>query len=246
MMLLVDLGNSFIKWAFAHEGDWRTGRSLHVGQSLSTVLDMAWEKGASPGRIVACSVAPADTYQTLSTWCTSHWGIAPERMVATARFAGVLNAYREPAQLGADRWAALIAARAMVAGDVAVVDCGTAVTIDFLAASGEHQGGVIIPGLSLLQSSLRSGTSAIRETDGDAESVFARSTADGVAAGTAVGLVGAIAQVLDAFGRGRNDATWPVLLTGGDAEFVASRLHRATRVVPDLVLLGLKEMATNP
>jgi len=246
MMLLVDLGNSFMKWAFSCEGDWRTGRSRHAGQSLSAVLEAAWQKGDSPGRIVACSVAPADTYQAFSVWCMSHWGIAPERMVATAHFASVVNAYREPEQLGADRWAALIAARAMVPGDVAVVDCGTAVTIDFLAASGEHQGGVIFPGLSLLRSSLQAGTGGIRDTDGDAESVFARSTADGVAAGTAVGLVGAIAQVLDTFGRERKDATWPVLLTGGDAEFAASRLNRATRVVPDLVLLGLKEMATNP
>jgi len=243
MMLLVDLGNTCIKWALSDGTMWRTDRSVHANRRLEDVLDNAWGSLAAPARIVACSVAAVDRWQSLIGWCTTHWQQTPHRVEAAAQFADVRNAYREPTKLGADRWAALIAARQLVTGEACVVDCGTAVTIDRLGKGGEHRGGVIFPGLALLRASLRFGTGGIRDSDGDASSCLARSTADGVAAGTAFGLVGAIERVLNEYEHNLTDGELSVLMTGGDAEYVAASLKRKTQYQADLVLRGLKRIA---
>ncbi len=154
------------------------------------------------------------------------------------------NHYHDPAALGADRWAALIAAHHLTAGPVCVIDCGTAVTIDALSADGDFLGGVILPGLRLLRTSLVQGTRSIRATDGDAATCLARSTADAVAAGTLFGLAGAVERVL-AEHRQALGSEMSALITGADAGLVLSKLRAEAPVaeVSDLVLRGLALIA---
>ena len=243
MMLLVDLGNTSIKWAQRDGESWHTDQRVHAGQPLKSVLDGVWRAIDLPTRIVVCSVASLEVSRSLAEWCKARWGRSPQLIESMAQFADVRNGYRDPAQLGADRWAALVAAREMVNGDVVVVDCGTAVTLDWLDARGEHRGGVIFPGLALQRASLRAGTGGIHEVDGDAESCLARSTADGVAAGTAFATIGAIERILGEFNKHLKGGNVTVLITGGNAEFIAPRLPLPKKLVPDLVLLGLKRIA---
>src|SRR5204863_2422782 len=114
----------------------------------------------------------------------------------------VRNGYRDKGTLGADRWAAMIGARSeMPASAAAVVNCGTAVTVDALSAGGEFVGGVILPGLFLQRSALATGTAALRVGEGDETSCLAMSTADAIAAGTLYGLAGAVERVCAEFER---------------------------------------------
>lgn len=242
MNLLVDLGNTRIKWAQSSPGVWRTATSLLEDQAIGTLLDREWTGLASPAKVVVASVASTDKREKLERWMEHRWAVSAHVVRAQEELLGVRNEYREPATLGADRWAALIAARHLIPGPVCVVDCGTAVTVDALSGDGRFIGGVIFPGLRLLRTSLVHATNGIREMSGSDTDCVARSTADGVAAGASFGLTGAIERVLEEY-RNRLGPDMDVLLTGADAPIVSSKLRAPAREVPDLVLKGLGVIA---
>ena len=260
MNLLVDMGNTRLKWLLIDPG-WllidpgrklvdpslsSSGALLH-GPNLMQQLDAAWGKLALPQRVVVANVAGAKAQQDLQSWVQRHWPAALMHVVtAVAAQLGVKNSYREPAQLGSDRWAALIGARRRVTGAVCVVDCGTAITLDALDAAGEFIGGVILPGIALARDALLTRAPGIAKTEGDDRQCFAHSTADGVAAGTLYGAVGAMERIVAEFGA-RLGKDMRVLLTGGDAPRLRPLLRgpwlEATEEVPDLVLQGLAHIA---
>jgi type III pantothenate kinase len=158
---------------------------------------------------------------------------------------GVTNRYHEPATLGADRWAALIAARQQSQAAQCVVDCGTAMTVDALSAAGEFLGGVILPGISMARAALLANTQGIRVAEGDEGSCLARATGDGVAAGSVFGLAGAIERIV-AEQRRALGADARVLVTGGDAPRLLPLLRGSVTHEPELVLKGLKLIAEAP
>lgn len=243
MNILVDLGNSRLKWAQQAAGLWRTDAALLNGQAnLASLLDSQWRELTAPRQVIVCSVSTPQRLLALEQWVQTRWSVKPHIVHARAEQLGVKNCYRDPQQLGADRWAALIGARGLGASATCIVDCGTAVTVDALSAPGEFLGGVIFPGLRLLRASLAQGTQGIDATDGAAADCLARSTADGVAAGTFFGLAGAVERLLEEYRRTLGD-TMQVLLTGGDAPLLVARLRVATTLVPDLVLKGLARIA---
>ncbi len=241
MNLLIDLGNSRLKWAQQAPGLWRTEAAL-LEHALPSLLDRLWRDMDVPRKIVMCSVSTSERMQALEKWVQARWSVTPQIVRAQAEQLGVKNRYRQPEQLGVDRWVALIGARGLTSSAACVVDCGTAVTVDALSADGEFLGGAVFPGLRLLRDSLVQGTAGIPATEGDATDCLARSTADGVAAGTLFGLAGAVERLIDEYRRTLGE-TMRVFLTGGDAPALAARLRAAHTPVPDLVLKGLARIA---
>jgi type III pantothenate kinase len=189
------------------------------------------------------SVASDDRTRALAEWIKQRWSMDARQVRAQREQLGVINSYGDPKTLGADRWAALLGARERSQRDCAIVGCGTAVTVDLLTGEGVFAGGVIFPGLHLLRRSLDIGTAGVRANVGDDSSCLARSTADGVAAGTLFGLVGAIERVLTEHEQTLGEEPLEILITGGDAELVMSRLARRAIHVPNLVLDGLSCVA---
>ena len=243
MNLLIDLGNSRLKWAQHAPGLWRAEAAL-LEQPMSSLLDRLWRDMDAPRKIVLCSVSTSERMQSLEKWVQARWSVVPQIVRAQTEQLGVRNRYRQPEQLGVDRWVALIGARGLTSSAACVVDCGTAVTVDALSAEGEFLGGAVFPGLRLLRDSLVQGTAGIPVTEGDASDCLARSTDDGVAAGTLFGLAGAVERLIDEYRRTLG-ATTQVFLTGGDAPALAARLRTAHTLVPDLVLKGLARIADN-
>ncbi len=238
MDLLVDLGNSRLKWARSAPGKWTTGAALHAQQDMAALLDGAWGRIEKPTRVVMASVAADATREVLTDWCRRRWSLAPVTIRAQTEQLGVKHCYAQPETFGADRWAALIAVRGMTPANACVVDCGTAVTVDALAANGEFRGGAIFPGLRLLRESLLRGTGGIRAAEGRSDSALGCSTPDAVAGGTQHGLIGAVALlVAEQIAALGGEAE--VFLTGGDAPLLRSHLKPPVREVPDLVLKGL-------
>lgn len=238
----MDLGNSRLKWAQHGPGLWRTDAALLDKEDITPLLNSAWDKIAAPQKVVVCSVSTPQRLRTLEQWIQARWSVTPKIIRAQAEQLGVRNRYREPEQLGADRWAALVGARGLTSSAACVVDCGTAVTVDALSASGEFLGGAIFPGLRLLRESLAHGTEGVRAAQGNDTDCLARSTADGVAAGTLFGLAGAVERLIHEH-RQTLGETMQVFLTGGDAPQLVSRLRTAATPVPDLVLKGLARIA---
>lgn len=242
MNLLIDLGNSRLKWAQQAPGAWRSDGVLIRASTMESIAESAWGRLAPPRRVVVCSVSTAERTRALHDWLRARWSVNVHVVQAEAERLGVRNGYRRPEQLGADRWAALIGARGFTERALCVVDAGTAVTVDALTARGEHLGGAIFPGLGLLRTAVTLGTAGIARDIGDASDGFGRSTEAGVAGGTLHGLAGAVDRLVEEQ-RDILGADLTVYLTGGDAELLRPHLRVAVTPVPDLVLQGLARIA---
>ena len=245
MNLVLDFGNSRCKWALADVGQEAAGLAqrgaLAYGEDFAQALDDSFNTLPRPEHVVAVSVAASGHLQTLAQWVQSRWGLEVQAIITCAAQLGVTNSYKNPTSLGADRWAALVAARARLPGAACVVDCGTALTIDALDQNGVYRGGVILPGLALMRAALLR-TQGVRDVVGDAGSTLALSTADGVAAGILFGLAGAIDRILDEQAA-LLGATTQVLITGGDAQPLLTLLRHGVQHAPDLVLEGVARIA---
>jgi type III pantothenate kinase len=158
-------------------------------------------------------------------------------ILSEAEQLGVSNGYREPRQLGSDRWAALIAAHALKPGHKLVVNAGTAVTVDALTADGHFLGGLIVPGPALMRRSLSHGTAGLRLTEGDFRD-FPESTPEAITSGAVQACAGAIERMAGLM-QARGVAPARVLLSGGAAHELMPRLSLPCAVHETLVLDGL-------
>jgi type III pantothenate kinase len=229
--LLIDAGNSRLKWAVVEDGQWRT-------QGSSDYADWAGLKAqltAGTDCFIASVASTAHEHQLAALLDAANIGAA--WLTAEAGCAEVKNSYLDPLQLGVDRWMGLIAARQRTRGSVLVVSVGTAMTVDALSAAGVFLGGVIVPGVPLMRRALQQGTARVAEVAGHWQA-FPRSTADAVESGIVAALCGAIqlqyARLAEADG-----AVPRCLLTGGDAGMLLSHLAMPAEHVPALVLEGI-------
>lgn len=152
MKLLVDIGNSRVKWAFGVED--RFVASGELPRGIDPELGVMLEAGLSPQEIRIANVAGAEAGARIAGILEGRFRIKPVFAQSAASGAGVRTGYSDPGQLGIDRWLALCAAFSRYQAAVCVVDAGTATTLDLVSASGEHQGGMILPGLELMQTVL--------------------------------------------------------------------------------------------
>ncbi len=230
-MLLLDAGNSRIKWAFVRDGAWLQRGTVPIYDEAALRQSLA--SLAPPGSILASNVAGEDAARIMRAACAP-WGQEVEFITALARQCGVRNAYSEPGQLGSDRWAALIAAWQQLHAACLVVNCGTATTVDALSDEGEFLGGLIIPGLDMMQNSLVAGTAQLKRMAGNWQP-FPRNTADAMTSGAIQATVGAILQQYALLGK----AEAPCLLGGGAAGQIRPHLGLPLQNGDDLVLQGL-------
>ncbi|HET9469698.1 MAG TPA: type III pantothenate kinase, partial [Usitatibacter sp.] len=236
--LAIDAGNTRIKWG-VHDGiAWTLLGSLASGESRR--LADAWAGLAPVARAVACSVARDDVFHDVALACEAR-GTPLLRVESRPAQLGVVNGYRDPRQLGADRWAALVAAHAAGEGHKLVANAGTALTIDALAADGRFVGGLIVPGPSLMRRALSGGTARLPLGDGAFEE-FPTSTAAAIASGALQACVGALQRMRHAMTeRGMPPAH--VLLSGGAAAEIAPLLPMPFTMHENLVLDGLARIA---
>jgi type III pantothenate kinase len=249
MMLLVDIGNTRIKWA-THDGSGLGPQRAepHAGWSLSDVHQHITASAGIPQRVFISNVSGPRMAALLSHASTQAWGMQPVFVHATAQAAGVRNAYVEPAKLGVDRWLALIAAHGLVRGAVCVVSVGTAMTIDAVDAHGQHLGGLITPGPQLMVQSLLGGTSDIAARAGTlhaTDAVLATDTATAIHNGARHALAALIVRASEWVGMQANQ-TPAVVLTGGACGLVEDLLPWKCHPVSDLVLRGLAIVGTCP
>jgi len=199
-------------------------------------LAAAWARLPRPNRIIVANVAGAGARAVIEA-ALAGMAAAPHWLTPRANQCGVSNGYLDPAQLGADRWAALIAARHMHGGPALVINAGTATTIDVLSGEGVFRGGVILPGLDLMKRSLAAGTADLPLTSGSFTEE-PRNTADAIESGALQAHAGAIERMY-----ARLPAGGVCFLSGGAALKIAGRLAVPVRVIENLVLEGLVRIA---
>lgn len=230
MKLLIDAGNTRIKLALAEGDDWRPVANLPVRQAGE--LTQRFASLINVQQVWVSNVAGEEVARQIRGACVAR-GWLPQFITALATQCGVCNGYEQPAQLGSDRWAALIAAWHQVGGACLVVNCGTATTIDALSAQGEFLGGLIVPGVDLMQRSLIAATAQLQECGGE-YAKFPCNTADALFSGAVHANCGAIARQHALL----NHADAPVVLSGGSAGQLL-QLNLPVRMVDNLVLQGL-------
>jgi type III pantothenate kinase len=248
-VLLVDIGNTRIKWAL-----WRDGRlsrmraAFHAGWKQRD-YERALFRG-HPLTMIVASVAGARVNRLVSRAAQRICGVRPRFIATSRRAAGVTTRYVETWRLGVDRFTGVIGARALLGSRGAcVVNAGTAVTIDLLDAHGVHRGGAILPGPRMMVSSLLEGTAGIgRRARGNATrrtvrgrgraGLFARSTRDAIEEGARYAVAStvdrSVVEAHDLLGRSPR-----VLLTGGGADELEPLIRARHIRVPDLVLRGI-------
>lgn len=249
MILLIDIGNTRIKWAQLKDGGvGPQSAAAYAGWQRDDVIHSILQPNARPDRVLIANVGGMQIGNSVRDAIASEWGVQAEFMQSTAYAGGVRNAYADPAKLGVDRWLAVIGAHAMEQRAACVVSAGTAMTIDAVDAQGRHLGGVIVPGPALMVSSLLRNTSEIahRAEQGSVSGeLFANNTLGAVQQG----VVHALAALIERSVRTTQERTGAVpilLLTGGASLQLESSVGIPFRTVPDLVLRGLAVLASQP
>jgi type III pantothenate kinase len=247
MILLVEAGNSAIKWAWGNVVDAdHVSRAWYREHPDHAALFMrAWSGLEVPDRVVVANVGGDALQSALDDWVMRHWQLEVEYIAAQANAFGVVNAYPEPHRLGADRWAALVAARHRCQGSVCIVDAGTAITIDVLSQEGCHLGGLIIPGIRMMQQALAGFTHIDADVSNDLlhpEALLAKDTESAIAAGsfnTAIAVIDRTVQAITAELTGAMHC----ILSGGDADKIAGHLQAQYELDATLVLTGIAIIA---
>lgn len=234
-MLLVDAGNSRVK-----SGLW-TDDSLSLLGTIETHANDApadWGSIPRPSRVFVSNVAGAAVAAKLRNWVQAAWSIEPTFAAVRREAAGVVTRYEDVSQLGVDRWLAALGGYDLARGAVAVVDAGTAITLDIVNADGVHLGGSIAPGLSLMVESLTHNTARLRlETIERTDSV-ATNTAAAISTGCIDAVAGGIERMRDKVDELLGgEPRW--IITGGEATMIMELCAVRFQHAPDLVLRGL-------
>lgn len=244
--LLVDIGNTRVKWALLRGARFVPGKPIAHGGEADAIATLM-KRVKDIDRVLAVSVAGRRLDQALSREASARFGLSVQFVKSSRRAGGITNGYKDVWRLGADRWVGAIGAHALARGrDVLFAMAGTALTIDLVSATGKHRGGAIIPGPATMVASLLSGTHGIRRrAQGLAASsrrLFAGDTASALAAGSRFAAAAFIDRAVDEAARSQG-AKPLLLLSGGAAADLRRHLRHRARDVPDLVLHGLAELA---
>ncbi len=238
---LFDLGNSRLKAARLGD-DGRMGEVIALGHDESAFADALHGLLAAGGRggsaCLASVASPVLTARVVEILAAHFRTVSLVR--TQRRFAGVRVAYAEPGRLGVDRFLAMIGAHARQPGRQLIVGVGTALTIDLLAAGGEHGGGLIAPSPRLMRQALHHAAAQLPAEGGEVGD-FAADTADALASGCDGAAVGLIERSLRQ--AALDGAGEPALvLHGGGADALLAQLPQAVHA-PSLVLEGLARWA---
>ncbi|HEY1610404.1 MAG TPA: type III pantothenate kinase [Paraburkholderia sp.] len=259
--LLIDAGNSRLKWALALADGTLAQRGALAHAGIDTDIDAdanarnapAWSGVPAPAAAWISNVAGERVAARIDALLDAHWPALPRTTIrACARQGGITNGYDAPETLGSDRWAGMIGARAAFPDEpLLIATFGTATTLEAVRADGRFVGGLIAPGWSLMMRSLGEHTAqlpvldppAVREAGAHAvRPSFATDTHRSIAAGCALAQAALVERTWTEL---REAWQTPVRLvvSGGAADEVIAALAPPFTRHDSLVLSGLALIA---
>jgi len=238
MILLLDLGNTRLKFTLMDGGEFTHRGAFGWDADIAHELAMLWASWPTPERIVGASVVDSARETAVAVAADKAFGRTPAWVRTPAEACGVTNAYAEPQRLGVDRFLAMVDALAAGRAPCVLASVGTALTLDALDGDGRHLGGWIAPGPLLMQQSVLGATVQVRPGHAGTVRDLADNTADGLASGCWQACAALVDRFVDRSTKllGGNST---VTLGGGDADVLAPLLEREVVLVPDAVLRGL-------
>ena len=247
MILVIDVGNTRLKWA------WLTSTGLSDQQAVvhrdaepGIWTYALFESGQRPIRVLVSNVAGPKMAKTLTRLTKKVFHVDIEFITAGREFHGLTSGYLDPSLLGADRWLALIGAWTKVRAALCVVDAGTAVKVDSVDANGQHLGGLIVPGIHMMREALMNKTSdianAVAHSTPSMAGVLANNTIGAVSRGAVFALAGMADRAAEVVEQSTG-AKPKLFITGGDAGMITGTMRSRGEILPDLVLQGLAVIA---
>jgi type III pantothenate kinase len=245
--LAIDIGNTRLKWALydaARPGAAVLAQGAVFLETIDALAETDWRPLAPPTAMLGCVVAGESVRRRVEEQMEL-WDTEPHWVVPSAREAGLINGYDHPNRLGADRWVALIGARArlLAAGPprpALVVMIGTAATVDAIDSDGRFLGGLILPGFGLMLKALEMGTAGLKFPTGDVVD-FPTNTSDALMSGGANAIAGAVERqhrkLLE-----RTGMAPALFMTGGAAVKLAPITDLAFETVDSLIFDGLLQI----
>lgn len=240
LYLFFDVGNTRLKWAavestqnpsdqqkklWAYSGS-VSSKTLQSAEHRSELADYIVKTLPKPAGIGFCCVAGQDAITNLKSLLPQWNDLAWQQLNGDSPCAGIRSLYQDPSKLGADRWAALIGARALSNKNTLIVNAGTATTIDLLGSNGVHYGGWIMPGLGLMQESLQSKTAQLPlATREDYQPEFGTTTTQAIIGGCDAAQIGAI-QLALMQAKEMNIPIEKIWLDGGNAKILAKAISQ--------------------
>lgn len=238
MRLLLDLGNTRLKWALREGAHWHARGAVGWNEDVVLALHDAWRGLPMPQEVFGASVVDGEREVQVAAVVSACFSRVVEWLRTPAEACGVRNAYADPSRLGVDRFLAMVAARADKLAPCVLAGVGTALTLDALAADGQHLGGLIAPGPQLMQQSLLGATARVRvERPGQVLEV-ADNTPDAVASGCWQAAAALIERFVAHMGPSLG-GTPSLVLGGGDAEALLPLVSVPALLSTDSVLSGL-------
>lgn len=251
--LLIDIGNSRIKW-LNHANNQPLERTVipsslshHQANWLTAFANQLAQIPTPLTCFISC-VASSSVLEQVKTAVVTAFAEIKIHQIAPQKTLGRFTlAYDVPLQMGPDRFAQLLGAQALCPQqNHLVISAGTATTIDGVLATGEHLGGVILPSTHLMRASLHQYTARLPLEGGELTRFHApNSTLDALATGVRLANSGAVMAFMQTY-MPNSPATW--IVCGGSAETLAYDLKDAANacnasimIVPALCLLGLDQ-----
>ena len=251
MILCLDVGNSQIfggvfgsdnlELTFRRTSQLRSS-SDELGVFFRTVLRENDIDPQSISRVAICCVVP-DLLYSLRATCQKYFSIEP-LILRPGTKTGLKILYRDPREVGADRIADAVGAIKLYPGrNIIVADFGTATTICAISHKKEFLGGNIIPGLNLSMRALEEKTAQLPSVEiTPPEKAIGRSTIESIQAGLYWSNVGMVRELIKRISEEEFSTGQPVVIgTGGFAQLF-NRENLFDKVVPDLILKGLREV----
>ncbi len=248
MILVIDVGNTRLKWA------WLTSTGLsdqqaavHRDAEPGMWTAALFRSGQKPVRVLVSNVAGPAMAERLAKLTTQSFKVTAEFVTAAPGFHGLINGYLDPTLLGADRWLGLVGAWTRTRSALCVVDAGTAVKVDCVDAAGRHLGGLIVPGIHMMREALMHKTSdiamAAQSSTPSLAGVLANNTVGAISRGAEFALAGLADRAAEVIEQTTGVAP-RLFITGGDADMIAGSMRARGEIVPDLVLQGLAVIAS--
>lgn len=247
MILEIDMGNTRLKWRVRDGLENSAQGFIGIDSPFDSLRHELDQYRHSIAAVWVASVVGDSLEEKLINWSAAYLNLEPRFARSTEVCGQVRNGYDEPQQLGVDRWLAVIAAYRCVNRACIVVSFGTAITVDLIAENGQHLGGYIAPGISLMLDSLASGTRQIKlgEEGRPFDLSPGTTTANAVYSACAAMILGLINNGVQQLHNCSSASDVEIIFTGGDAVKLLPFYPQA-RLIPALVLDGLACVLDSP
>ena len=241
MELILDIGNSTITSAFFKAGkviDISTiahnNNTAEVPYKFVRTVDLIL--GYNVEKIIIASVAPELT-ELFSKNITSNTAVKTH-IITHDSYPNLKSKYENIHELGIDRLCNVAYAIDKFKNSVIIIDIGSALTFEIIGAEGYFEGGMILPGINLSSKALELNTSLLPKIEKkEIDFLIGKNTVECISSGIINGLASTCESFIEKIEK-ELKTKMKVILTGGDASLIGSKMTKEYEIVENTVLLG--------